>query len=103
MMENISIRLPKKVLDVGDSLARYEYSERSAVLRKALLLGMEKLRIENAVRLYSEGRLSLSEASELAGISIGEMLDILSKRGIAKEIGSEEVEDSLKKAMERLH
>ena len=79
MMRNVSIRLPDEVLEVGDSLAKHEYLDRSVILRKALLLGLEKLRIDDAVKLYSEGRLSMSEASDLAGVSVGEMLEIYSR------------------------
>lgn len=98
-MRNISIRLPEKILKLGDLLAKYEYADRSMILRKALLRGIADLRIDEAVMLYSEGRLSISEASDLAGLSVGEMLDVLSDRGVKKEISSDDVLDSLRNAM----
>jgi len=102
MMKNVSIRLPKRALEIGDSLAGYEFMERSAIFRRALLLGLEKIRIEDAIRLYSEGKLSMSEASDLAGVSVGEMLEIMSERGVKKNIGLEDVGDSIKNALKRI-
>ena len=87
-------------MKLGDLLAGYEYSERSMILRKALLRGMDDLRVDEAVMLYLEGRLTMGEASDLAGLSVGQMLDVLSERGVKKDIGLDDVWGSLKNAMD---
>jgi len=60
----------------------------------------ENIRIEEAVKLYSKGKLTIGEASDLAGVSVGEMLEMLSDSNVKKEIGTDDVGDSLRNALE---
>ena len=57
------------------------------------------LKMEQAIKLFSEGKLSLTEASNTAGISAGEMMDNLRKMGINSDIALEEIEESLENAL----
>ena len=55
--------------------------------------------MKHAIKLFSEGKLSLTEASNTAGISAGEMMDNLRKMGINSDIALEEIEESLENAL----
>ena len=80
-MENVSIRL------------------RKGLIREALEKGLTKLKLEMAIEMFSEGKISTTEAAEIADLGVGEMMDELVKRGIRQEITKEDLEGSLKRAM----
>lgn len=46
--------------------------ERSIIVRKALERGFAEVRLEIAAGMFSKGKLSTSEAAEIAGLSRGE-------------------------------
>lgn len=43
----------------------------------------EGVSVALAIRLFDEERISLSRAARIAGLSVGEMIDVLSKHGIS--------------------
>lgn len=53
------------------------------------------LKVEIAVHLYEEGRLSLRKARELAGMSLWEFRQMLAARGIAPHYDVEDLEEDM--------
>lgn len=51
---------------------------------------MELGRIMWAVEKYKEGKVSLGKAAEIAGVSVSEMMDMLSKFGVESRLGYED-------------
>ena len=56
---------------------------------------VNQLRIELAVHLYEQGRLSLGKAHELAGLSLWELRQVLGIRRIAPHFEAEDLEQDL--------
>ncbi len=54
---------------------------------------------EVAIKLFSEGNLTSSEAAEFSDISMGEFIEVISKRGIKFKLEGELVKRSLESAM----
>jgi len=48
----------------------------------------EVLYLEGIIKMYEEGKISLSKCAELMGVSIEECMNELRKRGIGIRIGS---------------
>ncbi len=63
-------------------------------LRELIING----RIMIALNLYKEKRISMGKASEIAGISISEMIDTLSKFGLNSNLSLEDFKESLRYA-----
>lgn len=99
MKEMFSLRAPKDTLREVERLSKIAKVDKSLVLREALEKGLEKIRIEIAAKLFSEGKLSLTEASNTAGISVGEMMDKLREAGINSKITLEELKETLDEAI----
>jgi len=51
------------------------------------------------MKLFSEGKLTVSEAANLAGLSVGEMMDELREAGISPKIKVEDLEGSFEEAL----
>lgn len=102
MKKSVSVRLDEDVIDEIEEVAGIEDVERSEVIRRALKEGLEVHRAELAVELYSKDELTLSESASLAGLSVGEMMDKLSERGLRPDLSVEDLEKSLEHAREHL-
>ncbi len=50
---------------------------------------------ELAVGLFSKGRITVSEAAEMAHLPLGEMMELLSARGVKSKITLEDYEEGL--------
>ena|SRR3989344_3275015 len=88
-MDNVmTIRLPKEDIEVINQIARKTDKDKSTTVRELVELG----KIYFAITQYKEGAISLGRAAEIAGVTISEMMDILSKLGIKNNI---ELEDYL--------
>ena len=71
-MRKISVRLPEELLEEVDAVARVEGTDRTTLLKRALLEYVERERQEEAfkervVRLYLAGRLDDPELDRLLG------------------------------------
>lgn len=64
-------------------------------------LTLAELRIELAVHLYEERRLSIGKAHELAGLSLWEFRQLLGTRRISSHFDKEDLDQELMEAMIR--
>ena len=102
MMEMFSLRASKDTLREAERLSKIAKVDKSLILREALEKGLEKIRIETAIKLFAEGKLSLTESSNTAGISAGEMMDKIRESGINSKIALEELKDTINNALKIL-
>ena len=79
-MEKISIDVPKDLIHI----LKVRERELPKVLREII-----------AVNLYKEGLISLGKASEIAGVSRWEMLDILAAKKIPLQYYPEDLEEDI--------
>ena len=68
-------------------------------IREALEKGFAEVKLKAAVELFSEGKVSTSEAAEVAGLSVGELMDELVRRGVKPSISREDLVGSLERAL----
>ena len=89
MQKTLSIRIDEEDYEFVKKLAKDRKEEISKSVRELVDLG----RLMYAIESYKNGKASLGKASELAGVSISEMIDLLSEFGIESNL---EKEDYLK-------
>lgn len=82
MSKVLSVKLDEEKMETIEEIARDEGLGKSAVARKLLDAGIKRWRIDKAIRLIVEGRVSVWKASEIAGVSLREMLKILDEKKI---------------------
>ena len=102
MMKNISVRLNEEFVKEAQKLAELEMVDKSIIIREALKKGFEDIRLETALDMFRKGKASTSEAAEIAGLSIGEMMDEIVKRGLKSHITKEDFKGSLERAMKMI-
>ena len=90
-MDTVSSRLNTGALDLFSEVLN---ERRSEVVRELV----EKGQKVKAVELYKEKRVSLGLGAKLAGVPLGEFLDLLKLHNADLNITQEDVEDALKAA-----
>ena len=61
--------------------------------------GFADVKLKIAVELFTASKASTSEAAEISGLSVGELMDELVKRGIKPAITKEDLAGSLERAL----
>ena len=92
----IGIRLPREVLSRIEKLSKEEHEDRSTIIRKLVILGYLDLVKEKAAEKYRSGRVTLSEASHQAGLTLWEMENYLVERGYQSSYSVEDLENELR-------
>ncbi len=93
--EQLNVRLPRPLLNQVEEMAEAEHLDRTTVVRKLIAEGLKRYRLDRAMRLYAEGRVSKSRAAEMAGISIYEILDEVERRGLRSPYAVPDVQEDL--------
>ncbi len=99
MMKNISVRLSQELVKDAEELSKLSKADKSAVIREALERGLVEVKLKYALELFSEGKVSTSEAAAIAGLSVGEMMDELVRRGMRSSISGQDIKGSLERAL----
>jgi len=76
-------------------LSQAEHLPEDALLRKWVLDGLARMRLERACALYQIGQLNLSGAARYAGIGVEPMMRELTRRGIEHGPSVEQFVDGL--------
>ncbi len=74
--------MPPELQRIITEVAKIEGVDRSTALRKLVERGAQEWRRERALELLKKGEVSLWKASELAGVSLWEMVDIVNEAGV---------------------
>ena len=61
-------------LEISEGLLKEFGIEDESNLREIIRAGIKQMRIEKALRLFEEGKVSITEAAELADVSLREMM-----------------------------
>lgn len=99
-MPTISARVPDEEGDELDAVAELLDEDRSTTIRKALREGLHELRVRKAVERYQGGDVSVNEAARIAGVSLGEWLEIARERNLTSQLSPEDLERDAEAARE---
>ena len=91
----VSLTVPKELLERSEKIAREKLEDRSTVMRELLALGLKQYMIKDAVNKYTEGKVSMEKAAELANVSIWKFLDIIKERKIPIRYDLEDIKEEI--------
>jgi predicted HTH domain antitoxin len=90
MSDQMNIRLDRNLINDFEELAKYENLDRSALVKKVLVEGLNQERLNFVLQKYITQEISMEKASEIAKISIHELIQILNKLGISTQFSLDE-------------
>lgn len=99
MMKIVSVRLKEDFMKEAQKLAELEMVDKSVIIREALEKGFAEVKLKIALEMFGKGKASTSEAAKIAGLSVGEMMDEIVKRGLRQSITKEDLKGSLERAL----
>jgi len=95
----ITTRIPEDLAKEVERIAQAEALDKSTTIKRLLIQAVHTWKIDYALRLYQEGKISIGKAAETAGIPLWELIDTTVKRKIPLQTSQEHLEEDLKAAM----
>lgn len=99
-MPSISARIPDEEQKALEEVANLLDEDRSTTIRKALREGLSDLRVRIAVERYQTGEVSVNQAARIAGVPLGEWLEIARERNLTTQLSPEDIERDTEAAKE---
>ncbi len=99
-MEVISARVPRDIVEALREIEREEKSDRATVIRKLLARAIEQWKVERALRLYREGKVTLWRAARLAGVTLREMMELAAREGVEFRYSERDLGEDIEAALE---
>ncbi len=95
MTEQMNLRVDKKVLQEFEELASYENLERGALVKKVLVEGLERERLNFAIQKFVLQEISIERAAEIAKVSLHELLRIFEGLGIPSNLTEDDLKEMI--------
>jgi metal-responsive CopG/Arc/MetJ family transcriptional regulator len=95
MTKQMNLRLDEDLIKEFEELAKEENLDRSALVRKILLEGLQQERLNFALQKYMLKEISIERAAEIAKISIHEIILKMSQLGITSNLTLDDFEKIL--------
>lgn len=90
-----SVRLAPEESENLKRISKTEGVSEAALMRRLILEGLARLRLEEAIQAYANGEVDLSAAARHAGVSVYKMLTELQRRDVAPPVAREKFLDGL--------
>lgn len=100
MQKTIATRIPTELEEEIRGFMKEEGIDKSAAIRRILEIGLDEWKKKRAIELYRSEKVTLWKASQIAGISLREMLNELSRLRITAHITGRDLEEDIKAAKE---
>ena len=97
-MPSISARIPDDEREALDEVAELLGEDRSTTIRKALREGLSDIRVRVAAERYQSGEVSVNQAARIAGVSLGEWLEIARERNLTTQLTPDDLESDAESA-----
>lgn len=82
-------------LEISEDLLKDFDIKDSSQLKEIIEMGIKQMKIEKALHLFKEEKISIAKAAEVAGISLREMMLQASARGIKPMYDQQMVEEEM--------
>ncbi len=90
MTKQMNLRLDEDLIKEFEDLAKYENLDRSSLVKKILIRGLQQERLNLAVQKYVLKEISIEKAAEIAKLSLHEFISKLSQLGIPSNLSLED-------------
>jgi predicted HTH domain antitoxin len=91
-----TIRLPEETIEELQGLTDQLRKERSDVMREALQIGIDEMKLRLALELYVKGKVSFGRLAELTSLGYRELHLELKRRNIHYRYGEDRFRDEAK-------
>ncbi len=97
MAQAIGIRVESELLENVERFGKEEGMDRSTAIRTFLALGYREAVKARAAEEYRKGKITLSEAARLAGLTVADMAHYLVDNGFVSSYSLDDLKEELKR------
>ena len=90
-----TVRLPEETIEDLEDLTDKLRREKSDVMREALKIGIDEMKLRLALELYRKGSISFGRMAELTGLGYRELSLELRRRNIVFRYGEERLSEEV--------
>jgi len=98
METTITARVSEDLENKIESISQTEQLDKSTVVRRLLNKAVQEWLIDNTLKQYQEGKITIGKAAKLAGIPLREMIAIAYKRGISFQYNIDDLREDFQAA-----
>ncbi len=91
LLKVITVRVDDRLFEMIEEICRVEKAERADVIRRLLENAVEQWKINRALQLLREGKVTLRTAARIAGKIYVEMLDLASRYDVLVQMAPEDL------------
>lgn len=96
-MGTISVRLDEQTLKDLEMLREDVKADRSEIIERLLNKALKEEKLEKAMELLRKQKISIGKASEMAGITIYEIIEVMKKYGVHLGYSIEDLRKDMKR------
>ncbi len=96
--KTVATRIPDKLEKEIIEIMNLEGLDKSTAVRKILEIGVDEWKKRRAIELYRSGKVTLWKSSQLAGLSLREMLNEFNRLRIPAHITPKDLEEDIEAA-----
>ena len=93
MTEIVSTRVPDDMAKDLEAIEKEENTDRATIVRKLLAKAIADWKLQRALTLYSDGKVTLWKASKIADLTLWDMMEIIKKRKIPAQYTYEDFKE----------
>lgn len=98
-MRVVAARFPESSVEELEEIAKEEQVDKSTVIARALQRYIKDWKLERALKLYREGKITLWKAARIADVSLWEMMDVVKQRKIPMQYTFEDFKEDFEAAL----
>jgi len=98
MQKTIATRIPTELEEEIIKFMEEEGLDKSTAIRRILEIGVSEWKKKRAIELYRLGKITLWKASQVAGLSLREMLEEVNRLRITTHVTAKDIEEDIEAA-----
>jgi len=98
MQKTVATRIPSELEEEIIKFMKEEGLDKSTAIRRILEIGVNEWKKKRAIELYRAEKITLWKASQIAGLSLREMLDELGRLKIPTHVSTKDLEEDIEAA-----
>ena len=96
----LGARIEPEIMDIVERVSEEKNVDKTAAIKMLVTAGWKELRLERAIQLYREGKISVDKAAKIAGLTVSEMMNEIAMRGIKSDETVEEYREGIRILLE---
>jgi len=89
------VQFPKKIIEEVEKIAEEDYSTKEIIIKKMVAIGLREFRKVKAAKMYKEGKISISGAARMCGMTVKRTSEYISEKEFRMDYGILELEKEL--------